>query len=85
MILAGNLHGTRIKFGEYDANKGLLLSGNGKGIFTAMTDLQSGLHINGEVRDITHFVLADGLSLLVFGLNHDHVMLYGTLHDKMSH
>jgi hypothetical protein len=85
MILAGNLYGTRIKFGEYDANKGLLLSGNGKGIFTAMTDLQSGLHINGEVRDITHFILADGLNLLVFALNHDHVMLYGTPNDKISH
>ena len=52
MILAGNFFGTRIKFGEYDANKGLLLTGNGKGKFTVLNDLQSGFHIRGEVRDI---------------------------------
>ncbi|MEI6051012.1 MAG: FG-GAP-like repeat-containing protein, partial [Bacteroidota bacterium] len=52
MIVTGNFFGTRIKFGEYDANKGLLLTGNGKGNFTVTNDLQSGLHINGEVRDI---------------------------------
>jgi len=50
MILAGNFFGNRIKFGEYDANKGLLLTGDGKGKFTAVSDTISGFHVKGEVR-----------------------------------
>ena len=33
MIVAGNFFGAKIQFGEYDANKGLLLTGDGKGKF----------------------------------------------------
>jgi hypothetical protein len=77
MILAGNFFGSRIKFGEYDANKGLLLTGNGKGNFTVLNDLQSGFHINGEVRDIEDVNLATGKNIIVFALNNDSVRLYG--------
>jgi hypothetical protein len=78
IILAGNFYGTRIKFGEYDANKGLLLAGNGKGKFTVLNDIESGFHINGEVRDITDVGLSSGKNILVFALNNDSVRLYGT-------
>jgi len=77
MILAGNFFGTRIKFGEYDANKGLLLTGNGKGDFEVLTDTQSGLHIRGEVRDLTDVRLASGKDIMIFALNNDSVRLYG--------
>ncbi|MEI6294384.1 MAG: VCBS repeat-containing protein [Methanomicrobiales archaeon] len=76
MIVAGNFFGTRVKFGEYDANKGLLLTGNGKGKFTVTNDLQSGLHINGEVRDIADVKLASGKNILVFALNNDSARIY---------
>ena len=66
MILAGNFFGTRIKFGEYDANKGLLLTGNGNGNFSVWNDTRSGFHINGEVRDIADVRLASGKSILIF-------------------
>jgi hypothetical protein len=82
MILTGNFFGTRIKFGEYDANKGLLLAGNGKGNFTVLTDIQSGFHINGEVRDIADVRLASGKNMLVFALNNDSVRLYGLAVNK---
>ena len=75
MILAGNFFGTRIKFGEYDANKGLLLTGNGKGNFTALSDLQSGFHIRGEVRDMADVRLASGKNILIFALNNDSVKI----------
>jgi enediyne biosynthesis protein E4 len=77
MILAGNFFGTRLRFGEYDANKGLLLAGKGKGDFTVLNDLQSGLHVNGEVRDITNVRSASGNNILVFALNNDSVRIYG--------
>jgi|WetSurMetagenome_2_1015567.scaffolds.fasta_scaffold00925_8 enediyne biosynthesis protein E4 len=76
LILSGNFFGTRIKFGEYDASKGLLLTGNGKGNFTVLNDLQSGFHINGEVRDIADVKMATGKNILVFALNNDSVRLY---------
>jgi enediyne biosynthesis protein E4 len=82
LILAGNFFGTRIKFGEYDANKGLLLTGNGKGNFKVMTDIQSGFHIKGEVRDIAEIRLASGKNMLVFALNNDSVKLYGNSLNK---
>jgi hypothetical protein len=82
MILAGNFFGTRIKFGEYDANKGLLLIGNGKGKFEAQSDIQSGFYINGEVRDIAELKLASGKDILIFALNNDSARLYGIAGNK---
>jgi len=82
IILAGNFFGTRIRFGEYDANKGLLLTGNGKGDFTVMNDIQSGFHIDGEVRDIADVTLASGKNILVFAINNDSVKLYATASDQ---
>jgi hypothetical protein len=76
MLLAGNFFGTRIKFGEYDANKGLVLSGNGKGAFRPLNDLQSGFNIRGEVKDIREVKLATGKHILVFALNNDSVKIY---------
>lgn len=76
MILAGNFLGSRIKFGEYDANKGLLLTGDGKGNFTAVDAIRSGFHIRGEVRDIVNLKLDTGTDILVFALNNDSVRLY---------
>jgi hypothetical protein len=82
MVMAGNFYGTMIKFGEYDANKGLLLAGNGKGKFKVVSDLESGLYIRGEVRDINKIRLANGKNLIVFALNNDSLKLYGFDRNK---
>jgi hypothetical protein len=82
MLLAGNFFGTRIKFGEYDANKGLLLTGSGKGEFSPLNDLQSGFNIRGEVRDIRSVNLASGKSMLVFALNNDSPIMYRYTEEK---
>lgn len=82
MILAGNFFGTRIKFGEYDASKGLLLTGNGNGNFSVWNDTRSGFHINGEVRDIADVRLASGKSILIFATNNDSVRIYGYAGEK---
>jgi hypothetical protein len=82
MIVAGNFFGTRIKFGEYDANKGLLLSWNGKDNFSVWSDTRSGFNIRGEVRDIAEIKLASGKSILVFVLNNDSARIYGIEGEK---
>jgi enediyne biosynthesis protein E4 len=82
LVVAGNFLGTRIKFGQYDANKGLLLTGNGKGDFTVPPYILSGFHIEGEVRDVTDITRATGEKLLIFALNNDSVKLYRCLSSK---
>jgi hypothetical protein len=59
-----------------------LLKGNGKGDFTVQNDIQSGFHINGEVRDIANIRLDSGKDILVFALNNDSVKLYGFAGNK---
>ena len=50
LLLCGNINQSRIRFGKYDANHGVLLKGNGKGGFTYVPELQSGLKLKGDVR-----------------------------------
>ncbi len=78
LLLAGNFFGNRIKYGRMDANRGLLLTGNGKGGFTACSSAESGLRLSGEVRDMTTARLATGEEILVFAVNSDSLQLYQT-------
>jgi hypothetical protein len=82
LILAGNFSGTRIKFGEYDAIKGLMLSWNGRDNFSVWDDTRSGFNIRGEVRDIEEIRLASGKVILVFALNNDSARIYGLNGNK---
>ena len=52
ILLCGNLNKTRLKFGKYDANYGLLLKGDGKGQFSSIPQKLSGLQIQGDVRSV---------------------------------
>jgi hypothetical protein len=82
ILLGGNFFGTRIKFGESDAGKGLLLSGNGRGQFSVLNDLRSGFMIRGEIRDIQDVMLSSGESILVFALNNDSARIYRYQSEK---
>ena len=81
IIIGGNFTGTRIKFGEQDAGKGLLLTGNGKGHFTSVDFHESGLFIKGEVRFIREIMLSSGKSIIVFAQNNDYPHIY-TINNK---
>ncbi len=53
LLLADNINKARLaqlRFGKSDANYGLLLQGNGKGRFTLVSQRQSGLALQGDVR-----------------------------------
>ena len=75
-VVGGNFFGTRVKFGRYDANKGLVLWGDGKGNFKPSTVMESGLNIDGEVRDITKITLADKSEVILFVRNNDGIAIY---------
>jgi len=52
LIIAGNEYQASISIGRYDASYGLLLKGNGKGIFAPAGISASGLLIDGDVKDM---------------------------------
>jgi hypothetical protein len=76
LVLAGNFSGLRIKYGQYDANKGLLLLGEGNGKFKEVSGRESGLNIRGEVRDIASFQIPPDRELLIFARNNDRALIY---------
>ncbi|MHA4894989.1 VCBS repeat-containing protein [Pedobacter sp. PWIIR3] len=62
LLLCGNINQSRIRFGKYDANHGVLLAGNGKGSFKYVTN--SGLNLKGDVRSVIQLN-----NTLLFGIN----------------
>ncbi|MDQ2657462.1 MAG: FG-GAP-like repeat-containing protein, partial [Bacteroidota bacterium] len=71
IILTGNLTQTRVRFGRYDANHGMLFLGNGKCEFTYAPQYESGLRLRGDVRSAVHIK-----DLLIFGVNSDSIQVY---------
>lgn len=53
IITGGNLTQTRVSIGQYDANYGIVFLGDGKGSFSTMDPVTSGLRVKGDVRDIS--------------------------------
>ncbi len=76
LILAGNFHGSRMKFGHLDANMGVLLQGNGEGNFVSIPNCESGLLLDGEVRDITEVTLSTGMDIMIFARNNNSLQVY---------
>ncbi|CAN5635778.1 VCBS repeat-containing protein [soil metagenome] len=52
LIVAGNEYQMALSTGRYDASYGLALMGNGKGDFTPVNMFNSGLIIDGDVKDM---------------------------------
>ncbi len=52
LLMGGNLYNVKPEVGRYDASYGTFLKGDGKGKFKTVLNHDSGLKIDGEVRDI---------------------------------
>ncbi|WP_203226897.1 VCBS repeat-containing protein [Confluentibacter flavum] len=76
ILFGGNFFGSRVKYGRYDANKGLLMLGNGSGQFQTVDNLESGLRIEGELRDILDVRMANNTQLLIFAMNNGKLKIY---------
>ena len=75
LVLAGNNSFTRIKFGNYRANHGAILLGDGKNDFTYMPQYKSGLNINGNVKSM-ETINTENNSYVLFGINNDTLQVY---------
>jgi hypothetical protein len=69
LLLCGNIDNTRIRIGKIDANYGVLLIGDGKGKFKYVNQIESGLSLKGNVRDILKLDKINGNNLLLIGVN----------------
>ncbi|MFY0591488.1 VCBS repeat-containing protein [Roseivirga sp.] len=75
ILLGGNLHRVKPQVGKYDANYGVLLIGDGKGGFKAMSKKDTGLSIQGEVRDFKVQML-NGERVLLIAMNNEPVKAF---------
>ena len=75
IIIAGNNAWTRIKFGRFRANHGMVLLGNGKGDFTYLPQIKSGLNIRNDIRSMEMIKTAKG-NLLLAGANDGKLISY---------
>jgi enediyne biosynthesis protein E4 len=73
LLVGGNLYGVTPTLGRYDASYGLMLRGDGKGGFSPVDMDQSGLVIEGQVRDMKALRAAKGGTLIVVARNNERV------------
>lgn len=71
LLLCGNIDHTRVRFGKYDANYGMLLKGDGKGQFSYVSQQKAGFKLTGDVRSV---VEVNGTYL--FGVNGKGIRAY---------
>jgi hypothetical protein len=69
VVINGNDYGTEVGVGRYDALNGLVLKGDGKGGFTPLTILQSGIFIPGNGKALVKLSNKDGRCLLAASQN----------------
>ncbi len=69
VVINGNDYGTELTTGRYDAFNGLMLKGDGKGNFKALSILQSGIYIPGNGKALVKVMGAKGNYLLAASQN----------------
>jgi len=64
MVMGGNESKERVRLGNSDANRGLVLLNDGAGKFSYLSQQRSGLNVAGDVRSIIS--IGDKI---IFGIN----------------
>jgi hypothetical protein len=75
LLLLGNHSDNRLKLGSVDANYGCLLAGNGKGIFSYVNQVQSGLSVTGDVKSVIEIKIKN-VNYLVLGIANQPIQFY---------
>ncbi|HEY5917965.1 MAG TPA: VCBS repeat-containing protein [Chryseolinea sp.] len=76
VIATGNLNAVQPDVGRYDAGYGIVLRGDGKGNFQAMTSQQSGLVVRGEGRDVKSLVTSGNKKVFLISRNNNSVKVF---------
>ncbi len=64
ILMSGNSNSPDFVTGRQDASNGLVLKGNGKGHFTALTESKSGISIHGDARSMLRIKLKNGDAII---------------------
>jgi hypothetical protein len=76
VLINGNDYGTEVSVGRYDGCNGLLLQGDGRGSFTPLSLLQSGIFIPGNGKSLVQLKNAAGNYMLAAAQNRGPLKLY---------
>ena len=75
LVTGGNEYNFQPQLGRLDASFGDILINDGKGNFSVMESLQTGLKVKGQVRDIAALRI-NGRNCLLFMINNEYPVLY---------
>jgi len=75
ILMAGNFYGPEFMTGRYDASMGLVVKGDGKGNFKAMTAAESGIHIKGDARTLADIKI-NNKPAFIAGMNKGQLQVY---------
>lgn len=75
ILLGGNLFNVKPEVGRYDASYGSFLAGDGKGGFTNIPPKVTGLHLDGEIRDIMRVSTPRG-DILVISRSNEPIQVF---------
>jgi len=81
IILGGNLYGVKPEVGRYDASQGAFLKGSGNGNFLSIPTRETGLFLDGQIRDIK-IIQVKGREMLMVARNNDRPQFFLINHRK---
>jgi hypothetical protein len=76
LLINGNDHGIEVSTGRYDAFNGLVLKGNGRGAFTALSILQSGWFVPGNAKALVKLKSSRGKTLIAASQNRESLKMF---------
>ena len=75
LIAGGNLYAVKPEIGRYDASNGIVMLGDGKGHFTALSGKKSGFECEGEIRQILPLTIGNKQKLMAVR-NNDKIKIF---------
>jgi len=76
LLLAGNDYQTEVITGRYDASYGCFLRGSTNKTFRAVSPVQSGFILKGDVKDLSVIQLSNGTKLILAAVNNDSLRVF---------
>ena len=82
VVLTGNSYAPDVLTGRYDAMKGVLLLGDGKGALTPVSIQESGILIDGDAKGLSQLITSDHHVLLLAARNDDSLRVVKSAHEQ---